>query len=197
VTLARVPAPPKGSIQRTVSPSRGAVGGGVSVPRVPAAPFVALLVLLAVAAGGYAIGASGRHSDSEAASARRTAQREAFAAAQRDLTARGRRDGLRAGTASGSAAGRIAGKRAGATTSKANAAPAPGQIKDCHSPIRQKSFVSSVKGIACAAAAAEQLGALKAGHPTRTAKGFTCQRLDPKHYRCTKGALAYRWDISP
>jgi hypothetical protein len=158
---------------------------------------VAVLVLLAAAAGGYAIGASGRHSNSEAGSARRGAQREAFAAAERDLTARGRRDGLRAGTTAGTAAGQAAGKRAGATTASAAKPPPAGQIKDCHSPIRQKSFVSSVKGIACAAAAAEQLGALKAGHPTRTAKGFTCQRIDPKHYRCTKGALAYRWDISP
>ena len=39
-------------------------------------------------------------------------------------------------------------------------------------------------------------GALKSGHPNRTAKGFTCTRIDPKHYRCVKGAQAYRWDIS-
>jgi hypothetical protein len=156
-----------------------------------------VLVLAAVAAVAYAIGASGRHSASDAAAARRSAERQALAAAERDLTARGRRDGLRAGISSGAAAGRLAGRRAGATTRQASAAPAPGQIKDCKTPIRNKSFVSSVKGISCADAAVEQLAALKAGHPTRTAKGYTCQRLDPKHYRCTKGALAYRWDISP
>jgi hypothetical protein len=161
-----------------------------------AAPVILVLVLLAVGVAGALIGVSGRHSNKEAANARRTAERQAFAAAERDLVARGRRDGVRAGTTAGTSAGRAAGRRAGATRAKASAAPPPGQVKDCpKTPIRKNSFVSSVKGISCADAAAEQQGALKGGHPNRTAKGFTCTRIDPKHYRCVKGAQAYRWDI--
>jgi hypothetical protein len=165
--------------------------------RSSAAPLVVALVLLAVGAAGAVIGVSGRHSNKEAADARRTAEREAFAAAEREVAARGRRDGLRAGTSAGASAGRVAARRGTAARRKASAAPPPGQIKDCpKTPIRKNSVVSSVRGISCLTAAAEQQAALKAGHPTRTPKGFTCQRIDPKHYRCVKGSQAYRWDIT-
>lgn len=197
MTLARVPAPREGSIERTAPTTRGSIAPRATGAGFGAAPLVAVVLLALVAAGGYAIGVSSRHSKSDAANARQAAERQAFAAAERDLTTRGRQAGLRAGTASGSAAGRAAGARAGGTTRPASAAPPPGQIKDCKTTIRNKSFVSSVKGISCTAAAAEQLAALKSGHPTRTAKGFTCQQIDSHHYRCTKGAAAYRWDISP
>ena len=198
MTLARVPAPPKGSVQRPPPRPGPAFGTETRSSRLSAAPLVAALVLVAVAAAAaYAVGTSGRHTAKDASAARRSAEQQAFASAQRDLTARGRGDGLRAGTTAGASAGRVAGRRASATQKKSAAPPAPGQIKDCKTPIRQKSFVSSVKGISCAAAAGEQLAALKAGHPARTPKGFTCQTIDPTHHRCTKGAQAYRWDISP
>jgi hypothetical protein len=196
VTLARVPTPPEGSIQGAVPRSRGRLGGE-PMSSSGAAPVILVLVLLAVGAAGALIGVSGRHSEKDAANARRAAEQQAFATAERDLVARGRRDGLRAGTSAGTSAGRAAGRRAGATRARASAAPAPGQIKDCpKTPVRKNSVVSSVKGISCDAAAAEQRAALKSGHPNRTAKGFTCQRIDPKHYRCVKGSQAYRWDIT-
>ena len=199
MTLARVPAPPEGSVQRQVPRSGAApLGGQLSPSRMPAAaPVIAALVLLAVGAVAAVIGASGRHSTKDAAAARTAAEQRAFAAAKRDVVVRGRRDGERAGASAGAAAGRAAGRRAAATRRTATAAPPPGQIKDCpKTPIRKNSFVSSVRGISCLTAAAEQQAALKSGKPNRTPKGFTCQRIDPKHYRCTKGAQAYRWDIS-
>jgi hypothetical protein len=193
VTLARVPPPGEISFdarrRRDLTSWRG-----------PAAGAAAGLVLAAMAVGGYALGASGRHSDSEAAAAERAAERRAFAAAKRDLIARGERDGLRAGAAAGLTAGSAAGRRASAASaSRQRAATAtPTGIKDCpKTPIRGKSYVSSVRSISCAAAASEQLRALRSGHPNTTPKGFTCQRLDSHHYRCVHGAQAYRWDISP
>jgi hypothetical protein len=194
VTLARVPV--SSSTATPVAPPRGRATLGLdTVPGVG----IALAIAAVIAAFGiaYAIGHSARPSSDEAANARREAESKAFASAQRDEAVRGRGAGARAGESAGTAAGTRAGRRAAGASRAARAAPAPGQIKDCPStPIRSASVVSSVRGISCLAAAAEQRKALVAGHPTRTAKGFTCQRLDPKHYRCTKGAQAYRWDIT-
>jgi hypothetical protein len=196
VTLARVPAPSEGSVQPQAS-GRRLGGDPLRVSGSATSPLIVALVLLAVGAVGAVIGVSGRHTGGEAADARRAAEQRAFAAAERDLVERGRRDGVRAGASAGASAGRAAGRRAAAAHSKASAAPPPGQIKDCpKTPIRKNSVVSSVRGISCLTAAAEQAAALKAGHPNRTSKGFTCQRIDPKHYRCVKGAQAYRWDIT-
>jgi len=97
----------------------------------------------------------------------------------------------------GTAAGTRAGKGGLATPRAKPPATPTGGVKDCKTFIRKKTFVSSVRNITCGAAAAEQGQALRAGHPTRTRKGFTCQRIDPQHYRCTKGAQAYRWDVTP
>jgi hypothetical protein len=195
VTLARVPEPVEGEVARP--PRRE-----LTFLRGPVAGVVAGLVVAGAAIGGYALGHSGRHSTKDVAAERRAAEQRAFAAAKQDLIARGRRDGFRAGAASGAAAGTRAGTRAasGSRSRKraTTATPAPGAIVTCpKTPIRKKTFVSSVKGISCDAAASEQQQALKAGHPTSTPKGFTCQKLDAQHYRCIKGAAAYRWDISP
>ena len=193
MTLARVPA--SSSTATPVAPPRARGLGLDTLPGVA----IALAVAAVVAAFGiaYAIGHSARPSSDEASTARREAERKAFASMQHAEVARGRGAGARAGESAGTAAGTRAGRQAGATSRAASGAPAPGQIKDCpNTPIRSASVVSSVRGMSCIAAAAEQRKALVAGHPTRTPKGFTCQRLDPKHYRCTKGAQAYRWDIT-
>jgi hypothetical protein len=195
VTLARVPAPVEGEVAPR-APRREARS-----LRGPVAGVIAGLAVAGAAIGGYALGDSGRHSGKEAAAEQRSAEQRAYAAGLREAAARGRRDGFRSGAAAGTAAGTRAGSRGRAGTpapKSATATPPPGAVKTCpNTPIRKKTFVSSVRGISCVAAAAETQQALKAGHPTRTAKGFTCQKIDAQHYRCTHGAAAYRWDISP
>src|SRR5437763_958797 len=132
--------------------------------------LIAGLCVLAAAGGGYAAGGG-------------------------EPAARGRTPGIRAARAA--ASGRHRPHRARAKP-RAKPAPTPtGGVKDCKTFFGKKHFVSSVRNITCGAAAAEEGKALRAGHPTKTASGFTCQQIDPHHYRCTKGSQAYRWDISP
>ena len=136
--------------------------------RGPVTGALAALVVVLAGLGGYALGHSARHTKKEAAAARRAA-----------------------------ASGR---HRPHTAPSKPRAKPAPtptGGVKDCKTFFGKKRFVSSVRNITCGAAAAGEGKALRAGHPTKTASGFTCQQIDPHHYRCTKGSQAYRWDISP
>ena len=191
MTLARVPTPRESGVvhhhhRRRVGAWRGPITG-----------VLAALVVVIAGLGGYALGASGRHSDKDAAKARRAAEQDAYARGRRELVARARSDGAAAGQVAGTAAGTRAGK-GGLPAPRAQAATTPtGGVKDCKTTIRKKTFVSSVRNITCGAAAAEQGQALRAGHPTSTKNGFTCQRIDPQHYRCTKGSQAYRWDISP
>jgi hypothetical protein len=145
---------------------------------------------------GAAIGVSARHTNKEAASAQQAAEQRAYTAARSQLTVRGKQAGFRAGMTAGTRAGQRAGSAAASAQKKATAVPKG--VQNCpKTPIRSKSFVSSVNGISCAAAASEQLKALKGSHPTRTPGGFTCTRLDKVHYRCTKGAQAYRWQAGP
>jgi pyruvate/2-oxoglutarate dehydrogenase complex dihydrolipoamide acyltransferase (E2) component len=197
VTLARVPAAGQGAVATAPSPSRVR-----TARRGPAAAVLAALGLLAIAAAGYGVGVATRSGDKDVAAAQRSAEQRAYTTARRQSAALGRLDGIRAGESAGTAAGLRAARRAGgaapAPAARPKPAAAPGGVKDCpKTPIRKKSFISSVRGITCAAAAGEQRKALSAGHPTRTASGFTCQRIDAQHYRCTKGTKAYRWNITP
>jgi len=188
MTLSRVPSPQETS--PTVHHRRG-LGGW----RGPITGVLAALVVVLAGLGGYALGHSGRHSKKEAAAAKRAAERRTFLIARRELAARGRRAGVRAARAA-AAGGRR--PRKAPTRPRRGPAPTPtGGIKDCKTFFRKKSFISSVRNITCGAAAAEQGKAVGAGHPTKTPGGFTCQRIDPQHYRCTKGSQAYRWDIIP
>jgi len=188
MTLARVPVP-----QETATHVHHRRGFGSW--RGPVTGALAALVVVLAGLGGYALGHSARHTKKEAAAARRAAEQRAFAAGRRDLAARGRIAGIRAARAA--ASGR---HRPHTAPSKPRAKPAPtptGGVKDCKTFFGKKRFVSSVRNITCGAAAAGEGKALRAGHPTKTASGFTCQQIDPHHYRCTKGSQAYRWDISP
>ena len=199
MTLARVPAPSESTVAATPAAPLLA-RRDLSSLRSPPLAGLAALAVAAAAIGGAAVGVSTRHTSKEAAAVQRAAEQRAYAAARGKLALRGREDGLRAGTAAGTAAGTREGRQqgSGAASARSKAAATPKGIQNCpKTPIRNKTFVSSVRGISCAAAASEQLRALRSKHPTRTPGGFTCTRIDKLHYRCTKGTQAYRWDISP
>ena len=188
MTLSRVPSPQEAS--PTAHHRRG-----LGAWRGPITGVLAALVVVLAGLGGYALGHSGRHSKKEAAAAKRAAEQRAYAAGRRKLAAQGRSAGIRAARAAATG-----GRRPRKAPAKPRPRPAPtptGGIKDCKTFFRKKSFVSSVRNITCGAAANEEGKAVRGGHPTRTSGGFTCQRIDPQHYRCTKGSQAYRWDVIP
>jgi galactokinase len=188
MTLARVPVP-----QETATLVHHRRGFGRW--RGPITGVLAGLVVVLAGLGGYALGHSGRHTKKEATAARRAAEQRAYLVARQEIAARGRSAGIRAARAAATG-----GHRPHRAPAKPRTKPAPtptGGVKDCKTFFGKKRFVSSVRNITCGAAAAEEGKALRAGHPTKTAGGFTCQQIDPQHYRCTNGSRAYRWDISP